>query len=286
MILLHAKTETLIQKGAESTTHAILFSGPAGAGKLHAARYFASQKLGLESMTALDKHPYFKLISPEKNVVTIDQIRELQKFLQLKTPGKASIRRMAIIENAQTMTHEAQNALLKALEEPPADTVIVLTAPKTLLLRETIYSRVQQIPVLPIPKEQALEYFSSDFEKAEVEKAFLMSSGTAGLMHALLNEETHTLLGQINVAKQILRESTFNRLLRVDELGKQKEILPVFLHACKLICSAALHQTASKKDNRSLKQWHRRSELIQQAEAALPRSPNTKLLLTNLFLQM
>ena len=184
------------------------------------------------------------------------------------------------------MTNEAQNALLKALEEPPADTVIILTAPRTLQLRETIYSRVQQIPIFAITKDQAMSQFGREFDKAHIEKAFAMSGGLAGLLSALLNDEDHSLIIQIQAAKEILSATPFDRLLKVDELSKQKDQLPAFLQACKLICSTALQQAAAKDDKRQVEQWHKRLGAIYQAEAALPHNPNIKLLMTDLFLSL
>ena len=57
----------------------------------------------------------------EKGSIAIEQIRALISFFQLKVPGKTKIKRVAIIQDADRMGLEAQNALLKALEEPPED---------------------------------------------------------------------------------------------------------------------------------------------------------------------
>lgn len=286
MILLQTHTESALKKALESTAHAWLISGAEGAGKGYIARHIASRKLGLDSTEALKKHPYYQLITPENNTISIDHIRELQKFLQLKTPGTAPFRRAIVIEDAHFMTNEAQNALLKALEEPPADTIIILTAPKTTRLRETIYSRVQQLPVLPVSKPRALEYFGTDFDNARIEKAYMMSAGHAGLLYALLHDEDHTLVSQIQRAKQLFGSTAYERLLKVDELVKQKETLPSFLQACKLIAATALHQAGANGDNKLMQRWHRSLQAIYEAEAALPRNPNTKLLLTDLFLHL
>jgi DNA polymerase III subunit delta' len=286
MMLLSAHTKSLIDKAVNNEAHAWLFSGPEGAGKGYVARYFASRKLGLENTQDISKHPYFRLISPDHNSISIEQIRALQQFLLLKTPGTASVRRVVILEDAHHMTHEAQNALLKALEEPPSDTIVILTAPRTLQLRETIYSRVQQLPVLTITKTQALAELSGQFEESQIEKAYAMSGGLAGLLTSLLQNEDHALLNQIRTAKELLSGNTFQRLLQVDELSKQKDQLPAFLQACKLICSTALHQATQKADKQHATQWHKRLTAVYEAEAALTHNPSPKLLLSDLFLRM
>ncbi len=285
-MLVAAYTQTLIDRIMTRSVHGIVLTGRSGAGKGHAARLIAQQKLGLSSAHELEIHPYLKIITPENNSIGIEQIRDLQRFLQLKTIGTHAIQRVAILEDAHTMTNEAQNALLKSLEEPPADTVILLTAPATRQLKETIYSRIQRLPILPITKAQALEYFSADFGASTIEKAFAISGGRAGLLYALLHTEAHPLITEIQRAKEILAGDTFTRLARVDELSKQREAIPLFLQACKLIASTALHQAAAKTSPSAIKRWHHTLKTIYDAEAALPRNPNSKLLLTDLFLHL
>jgi DNA polymerase III delta prime subunit len=80
----------------------------------------------------------------EFDVSTIDQIRELEKFV---ATGQS-----VIIKNAQNLTEEAQNAFLKTLEEPPADTTIVLLAPNEDYFLPTILSRCQ---IIELPPEES-----------------------------------------------------------------------------------------------------------------------------------
>lgn len=285
-MLLQPHTQAALDQALQNKVHGILLSGPQGAGKGHVARYFAIQSLGLKDTDELAKHPYFSIIAPEKNSISIDQIRELQKLLQLKTLGQGNIRRVVIVEDAHHMTNEAQNALLKSLEEPPADTIIILTAPKSLQLKVTIYSRVQQVPILPITQDQAHNYFSETHQPEAIKKAHMMSGGRAGLMHALLTADDHELANAIQQAKRIVGQPKFERLAQVDELAKQKETLPVFLQALKLIFAAALEQSIAKQDRKKADHWHRSLQAVYDAETALPANPNTKLLLTDLLLNL
>jgi hypothetical protein len=284
VMLVQAHTQQQLDQLIKQPSHGILIAGPDGSGKTYVALHVASKLLGIDA-AKLQNHPYFKLVAPANNSLSIEQIRDLQKFLQLKTPGQAGIRRAVIIKHAHLMTNEAQNALLKSLEEPPADTVIILTAPATKQLKDTIYSRVQQVTVLPITKDQAHAFFKDSFSTSQIDKAFMMSGGHAGLLHALLHNEDHPLVTEIKRAKEILAAPVYARLIRVDELAKQKESLPTFLQACKLICTTALEQAAGK-GSAGAKRWHHSLDAVYQAEAALPRSPNTKLLLTDLFLSL
>lgn len=286
MILLANHTKEQIDGYIAKPVHGVMIVGPEGAGKQFVAKYIAASLLGLEPPEKLASYPYFKQISPEDNSLKIDQIRELQKFLQLKTPGSQGVRRVIVVEDAHLMTLEAQNALLKNLEEPPADTVIILTALTSQDIKETIYSRVRRIDILPVGKSQTIDFFSHEFAKDDINKAYLLGGGHIGLMHALLSEDDHKLAVEIKRAKQIISSGRYERLAKVDELAKQKDDLPVFLYACRLICSTALRQAAGKQDTEQVRRWHASLSSVYKSQAALPANPNSKLLLTDLMLNL
>lgn len=87
-------------------------------------------------------HPDFLILEGE-NSITIGQVRDLEKELALK-PYSEPVK-IALIHQAEKLTLPAQNALLKTLEEPPANSLIILTAPKANFLLPTIVSRCQII---------------------------------------------------------------------------------------------------------------------------------------------
>src|SRR4030095_7989337 len=285
MIILHKQTRERIEKAIEDAPHALLFSGPVGAGKLYAAKHTAHAILQLPSIDSLAGYPYFQIFSPTGTTISIDQIRSLQDFSRLKTPGNHRIRRIAIIENAHLMTIEAQNALLKVLEEPPADTVIILTAVNTLGLKDTIYSRVRQIPIHPVDKNQLIEFYKNEDED-QIEKAYRLSKGLPGLFNAILKSKDHQLFSAINMTKEVLGAPRYQRLTYVDAISKQKEQLPLFLQACKLICSALLNNAIEKNDIKKSRKILSTLKAVHYAEAALPRNPNSKLLVTDLLLHI
>jgi len=137
--------------------HALLLSGSAGTGKRCAAAWLARRRLG---MVAPDAEPRYPLEIPQhadlhwitppedKHTVGIDQIRELVAKLSLTSYEGGS--KVAIIDPAQAMTANAANSLLKTLEEPPGDTLLVLIADHFGKLPATIFSRCQRIKV-PLP---------------------------------------------------------------------------------------------------------------------------------------
>lgn len=283
-LLLHEQTAKQIEAFLARPVHAVLIEGPAGSGKGSLASYLAAQLLSI-SESGLANHSFFMRIE-QNGAISIDTIRLLQEFVKLKTIGSQPIRRAIIIEQAQTMTLEAQNAFLKLLEEPPTDTIIILTATPNQSLLPTIYSRLQKIQLKTPVKADLTKFFTSHPE-AEVERAYYMSNGQVGLMQALLNKDTeHPLSASIAEAKAIFRLSPFERLIKIDHWSKNKEQLPIFLHALSLVSHAVLVQATEKNDERLMKKSHTVLRHITYTQSILKHNPNTKLLLTDLMLNI
>lgn len=269
----HPSTKSQLASFLSAPSHALCLIGPPGAGKGFTANLVARELLGDTTEDALCH------IGADSAGIGIEEVRSLQQFLRLKKPGTNEIRRVVIIENAQTMSGEAQNALLKTLEEPPADTVFILTTDGSATLRSTIYSRVQSVNILPLSLEQAKESFNNP----DIAKAYHLSGGYTGLLHALLNDPEHHLVEAVEQAKNIIRSTTYERLLLVDNLAKQKEALPTLLFALQRVAGALL---AGAKETAQLKRLTATRRAIYQAELDYSKSANAKLLLTDLFLNL
>ncbi len=130
---------------------AILFEGEQGLGKHTVARAFAKSVLcgknapfcgNCRSCTLFDAgtHPDISVISPdERNVIRVSVIRELRQAAY-ERPDR-SRRKVYVIENAEQMNREAQNAFLKIMEEPPQYVVFLLLCTSARALLETVVSR-------------------------------------------------------------------------------------------------------------------------------------------------
>lgn len=101
-----------------------------------------------------------KDLKKEKTVITMDQIQDLRKMAYLRP--MIGRRRVFIVEDADNMSEEAENALLKLLEEPPLFTHIILLAENPDLILPTIKSRCHTLTFLPVSDEE--------IEKALLEK--------------------------------------------------------------------------------------------------------------------
>jgi len=133
--------------------HAYLFAGPEGVGKRLTALalvriLFCTEERGCGECPPCRKvdhhnHPDLHILEPDGNSIKIEQIRNLQRDLNLR-PHEAS-RKVCLIEAAETMTVGAANALLKTLEEPRGDTLLILLSSQPQRLLETIRSRCQPL---------------------------------------------------------------------------------------------------------------------------------------------
>lgn len=286
-LAVHPAVLSALQQFLRQPAQAVLLAGHHGVGKGTLAENLAAQILG-EDTGSLGRYPYLtKVIPDDKNTISIESIRALQKFLQLKTSGKRAIRRLAIIEHAGSLTIEAQNAFLKLLEEPPADTVMILTAANTRDLLPTVLSRLQVINVHS-PEGQALRQFFEEQGKSRdaINQAFLLSGGLPGLMSAVINDASHPLLKNIATAKDILQKPVFERLCMAEPLSKQKNEALAVTEALIRISETMLEQASAKGDAARIKQWHRILKISNKAFQDLSGSGNAKLVLTSAFLQI
>jgi DNA polymerase-3 subunit delta' len=179
---------------AQRVRHAYLFTGPEHIGKSLLAKRFAQTLLctGGPDPHAAPQNPcnaclscrkvmhgnhpdvHYIARSPDKQFILIEQVRALQSDAARKTlEGRRNI---FIIQGMHEMNVQAANCLLKTLEEPEPDVVLLLTVPDAGLLLPTILSRVQQIP---------MHLLTTSRIKTALEQRWQIESGDAALIAAL-----------------------------------------------------------------------------------------------------
>ena len=142
--------------------HAVLIAGPVGVGKRAAARWIAASTLGLEPGALpedpqdVPEHPDLRWLAPleDKESIGIEQIRALVHEMSLTSYEGGG--KVAVIEPANAMTVSAANGLLKTLEEPSGDALIVLVTDRVGKLPATIFSRCQRIDIAVPPESHTL----------------------------------------------------------------------------------------------------------------------------------
>jgi DNA polymerase III subunit delta' len=286
-LLLHPHTEQALKRAKESDAHAFLLLASLGAGKATLLQLFAAELLDL-TMDSIETSAAVKLIRPDKQTITIEQIRSLQAFIKLKMPGHAKVRRVIIVEDAQEMTIEAQNALLKALEEPPEDTILLLSAAPDTRLLPTILSRVQQIVIKsPSEADTVAHFVAQGHGESDVQRAYQIADGQTGLIAAILqNDTTHPLVSSIEIAKKLITQSSFERLTAVDDIVKHKETLQELLQALKRVYRSLLAGSVAKSHMAEIKRFNTSLKAIMDTEQALGKNASPKLALTDLFLHL
>lgn len=274
-LLLHPQSQDRFDAIIADPPQSILLVAPEGSGKETLLLQLADSILG--------EHPTGRLflIEPpeDKNSIGIDAIRELKMALRLKSDKH----RVVVAPHAELLTDDAQNSFLKLLEEPPKDVHFFLAVTKLGDVLETIQSRTAVWRLTPPTTEQLDTYFS-DAPMALKAKAFAIGQGRVGLITAMLkHQDDHELLHTIDVAKEILAETHFKRLVRVDALAKDQKQVVLLIESLQLICKAALEH-AAKNNNHSVSQWHKRLSRVAQAEAELADNVQPKLVLDHLFM--
>ena len=212
-ILGNQKVKQMLQNSIEKNivSHSYMFIGLEGIGKKMIAKEFAKKILCLNQIIDnqcncksciefdTNNNPDFLIVEPDGNSIKIEQIRNLQKLIQEKPI--ISNRKVYIIDNADLMTKEAQNCLLKTLEEPPEYAVIILVGSNENLFLTTIKSRCMILHFDKISNEEMKRYLKDNLGINQINEEMLdMFQGSIGKAINLKDkqEEYESIYGFIN----------------------------------------------------------------------------------------
>lgn len=239
--------------------HAILIEGDKGTGR-HTLAAFIARAAVCEGenkpcgecrgcrLEHAGTHPDIWTVAPEdgKKNITVAQIRALRSEAYVKP--HMSARRVFIIDMADTMNEQAQNALLKVLEEPPGSVLFILIAENKAALLDTVISRCTVLSLSPPEISEAEKYMaaSTNYTVEQISSALKESGGNIGAALSLLSGGSS---GAAKAAEEFIR-----LMLSSDELGmlktaakfeKSRTEADAFLKELKLCTAAAIKKNLS-----------------------------------------
>lgn len=314
--------------------HAFLFTGMDGVGKRTAARRFAmacnctaskpQTNRATEGATptqgvtpcgeckscatmSAGSHPDLIVIEPDGDIIKISRIRELLRRIAFK-PFEATVRAV-LIARAGSMNREASNALLKALEEPPPQTVFFLTAAHPSDLLPTVVSRCQHVRFNPV-SAKAMETYLQTHTGTDAETSrtvALLSGGSMAAALAIVENpvEARLFADRRQWLMQVLLELpsmtppfifAFAETLAKDKknLFRFVDMIKGYLRDAVVVrdCPDRMMNADMRGPIRKMAEAHSRAALIacldavMDVETGLQRNANPRLLMENLAMQL
>ena len=252
MLIGHQKQWQFLQKSvkADRISHAYLFSGQEKLGKKTTAYELIKLFFGGDVKQV---HPDLFFIGPIEKEIQIKQIRELNHRLSLK-PFYAPLK-TAIIDQAHLMNAEAQNCLLKTLEEPQGKTCLILVSEYPEFLFPTIRSRVETIKFYPVPTKEIESYLKEHGVNPEKSRLISqISRGKPGVAIDLLNypqrlKEREVLLNEIIKLTKSDLAFRFQYAKKISQTADLKDILDIWLFRFREILLSRLDKADKEEDN-------------------------------------
>ena len=296
--------------------HAYLFTGIGGIGKkLVALKLAQALQCRLSDDGPCDhcvpcrkiiegNHPDVMLLQPEEKYIKIEQVRELKKKLGFKPfEGNKSV---CIIDGADKMNVAAANSLLKTLEEPPAETHLILLAENVRSVVPTIISRCQKLKFNPLSSSDIEKILidEKNFSREEVHAATLIAEGSPGkaitFTKTFPREERDKLVAAFagigRVEEAFSLAETLTKKEQVEKLMESLEILKFYLRDIvvmklkvkrdQIINKDQLKSIEDKATRHTLEELLNMVDAVTKTEAALAMNSNKRLSIENLFIQL
>lgn len=273
-LLINPATRIALEASAKQPPHALLLLGAEGIGKLTLAKAWAHH--------VADGSALLQVVTPdERGTITIEAIRELYKTVR----GKREEPQIIIVDHAEAMSLEAENAFLKLLEEPRPGVTFVLTAPHTEALLPTILSRVQRITVLPcstaVLHAYATQHASAPSQADLVQLLFIAKGRPATLIRLLEQTdelaEARAIMAQ---AKELLAAKPYERYIFVSKSSGDRKTCVAVLEAMQYMASLQLKKSASESQ---AQRWLVLSQALETTLQQLVANGNVKAQLLKLF---
>ncbi len=224
--------------------HAYLFVGKNGIGKGLVAKAFASHIMNDQDkgLVEQNKHPDFKLWETDKKSIGVAIIRSMQEGLFL-SPTQSK-RKVVMINEGEKLTTQAQNALLKILEDPPEETTFIILVESLSKLLPTIISRCQIVRFAPLDHKSILNIVdTTNLGKAEEKLLLYLGKGSINDVNQILAEvRLHNVISDLNEVISYLNDrKEYELYKKIEKLVKQYS-LDFILDCLELIWSLVLRK--------------------------------------------
>lgn len=210
-LYIHHQLERPLSVFTKELPHALLISGSEGVGLHTIAHSIATQSGKIVT----------EILPDEKGTISIEVIREL--YAQTRSKQQA---RVIIIDDADAMTHAAQNALLKLLEEPGESISFILTSHKPSALLRTIRSRVQEVSIPFITQEDTntlVQELGVHDASTKSQILFMASGRPAEITRLVSNEEYFNEQKEIvRDAKQYLQGGAYEKIIVIQKYSTDR----------------------------------------------------------------
>ena len=212
------KKELIHSVETNKTSHSYLFIGTEGIGKKLIAEEFAKMLLAVKDT---ENSPDFSIIEPDGNSIKIEQIREFQKKVSEKPI--ISNKKVYIINDSDKMTVEAQNCLLKTLEEPPEFVTIILIGSNENSFLSTIKSRCMILHFEKISDEQIQKYLQENHQ-TEINSKIMLEACQGSIGKALeIKDKQELYQNTEQVVNSLERKDKIDILNMSDFIYKSKD---------------------------------------------------------------
>lgn len=232
-LLLHPATKKLLDAYLNKPAHALCITGDVGSGAGSVASALAAE---------LAENPQLVTrITPEKGLISIDRVRQLYE----QTRSIQHTKRCIVIDDADAMSHDAQNALLKLLEEPVENVHFILTTHHEMQLLATIKSRAQLLPLLPITGPQSKKLLEGhSMDQTQQLQALFLAKGLPAELTRLAGDPDYLATRSVIVtdARTFLQTDDYARLVIIKKYGERVHALEFLAMCAKLLSFSVLKQ--------------------------------------------
>lgn len=216
--LINPSSEATLQLMAKDLPQSLILTGPEGIGLTTISQYLANLVGAVPLLILPEKDDKIDL---EKGTITVDIVRRLYA----QTKNLSTSKQVIIIDHAERMGIQAQNAFLKLLEEPSSASHFILATHRASTFLPTIRSRAQSVELQPIAKIQTEELLNT-LEITDSQKRaqlLFIATGLPAEIHRLVSNEMYfdARTKIIRDARELLQGSQYNRL-KIGQIYKDK----------------------------------------------------------------